>query len=97
MRIDRIEIRVTDLTTRLRRQRSTGSYDTGAPGTLLGKPVLVKIFAENRIVVSNRHDGLRISFHFYNTLEDVQAVLELLEKNINLLVTSRQLSTAAKQ
>lgn len=58
---------------------------------------LVKIFAENRIVVSNRHDGLRISFHFYNTLEDVQAVLELLEKNINLLVTSRQLSTAAKQ
>ena len=58
---------------------------------------LVKIFAENRIVVSNRHDGLRISFHFYNTLEDVQAVLELREKNINLLVTSRQLSTAAKQ
>jgi L-alanine-DL-glutamate epimerase-like enolase superfamily enzyme len=46
MRIDRIEIRVTDLTTRLQRQRSTGSYDTGAPGTLLGKPVLVKIFAE---------------------------------------------------
>jgi L-alanine-DL-glutamate epimerase-like enolase superfamily enzyme len=46
MRIERIEIRVTDLTTRLQRQRSTGSYDTGAPGTLLGKPVLVKIFAE---------------------------------------------------
>ena len=46
MRIDRIEIRVTDLTTRLQRQRSTGSYDTGAPGSLLGKPVLVKVFAE---------------------------------------------------
>jgi L-alanine-DL-glutamate epimerase-like enolase superfamily enzyme len=46
MRIERIEILVTDLTTRLQRQRSTGPYDTGAPGALIGKPVLVKIFAE---------------------------------------------------
>ncbi|MGZ5840919.1 MAG: mandelate racemase/muconate lactonizing enzyme family protein [Xanthobacteraceae bacterium] len=46
MRIERIEIRVTDLKTRLQRQRSTGPYDTGEPGALLGKPVLVKIFAE---------------------------------------------------
>ena len=46
MRIERIEIRVTDLKTRLQRLRSTGPYDTGAPGALLGKPVLVKIFAE---------------------------------------------------
>jgi L-alanine-DL-glutamate epimerase-like enolase superfamily enzyme len=30
----------------LQRQRSTGPYDTGAPGALLGKPVLVKIYAE---------------------------------------------------
>jgi L-alanine-DL-glutamate epimerase-like enolase superfamily enzyme len=49
MRIERIEIRVTDLKTRLRRQRSTGPYDTGAPGALLGKPVLVTIFAEGVI------------------------------------------------
>jgi L-alanine-DL-glutamate epimerase-like enolase superfamily enzyme len=46
MRIERIEIRVTDLKTRLQRQRSTGPYDTGAPGALLGKPVLVKVFAD---------------------------------------------------
>jgi L-alanine-DL-glutamate epimerase-like enolase superfamily enzyme len=46
MRIERIEIRVTDLKTRLQRQRSTGPYDTGAPGALLGKPVLVTVFAE---------------------------------------------------
>ena len=45
MRIERIEIRVTDLKTRLQRQRSTGPYDTGAPGALLGKPVLVKLYA----------------------------------------------------
>ncbi len=55
---------------------------------------LVKIFAENGIVVSNRHDGLRISFHVYNTLDDVRAVLGLLEKNIGLLVTTRESSTA---
>ena len=46
MRIERIEIRVTDFTSRLQRQRSTGAYDTGAPGQLLGKPVLVKVYAE---------------------------------------------------
>jgi len=46
MRIERIEIFVTDLPTRLQRQRSTGAYDTGAPGALVGKPVLVKVFAE---------------------------------------------------
>jgi L-alanine-DL-glutamate epimerase-like enolase superfamily enzyme len=46
MRIERIEIRVTDLKTRLQRQRSTGPYDTGAPGALFGKPVLVRLFAE---------------------------------------------------
>jgi L-alanine-DL-glutamate epimerase-like enolase superfamily enzyme len=46
MRIERIEIRVTDLTARLQRQRSTGPYDTGAPGALLGKPVLVTVHAE---------------------------------------------------
>jgi L-alanine-DL-glutamate epimerase-like enolase superfamily enzyme len=49
MRIERIEVRVTDLATRLQRQRSTGPYDTGAPGALLGKPVLVKIYAEGVI------------------------------------------------
>lgn len=49
MRIERIEIHVTDLKTRLQRQRSTGPYDTGAPGALLGKPVLVKVFAEGVI------------------------------------------------
>ena len=46
----------------------------------------VKQFALHNIVVSNRMDGLRISFHLYNTLDDVRAVLELLEKNIDLTV-----------
>lgn len=49
MRIERIEVRITDLTVRLQRLRSTGVYDTGASGQLLGKPVLVKVFAEGVI------------------------------------------------
>ncbi|GGE37941.1 muconate cycloisomerase I [Agaricicola taiwanensis] len=44
--IERIEIFVTDLPTRVRRIFSSGNYDTGAPGQLLGKPVLVKIHAD---------------------------------------------------
>jgi len=58
---------------------------------------LVKIFAESSIVVSNRHDGLRISFHVYNTLDDVKAVLQLLERNLALLVTVKEFSAATRQ
>lgn len=46
MAIDRIEVFVTDLTARLQREISSGTYDTGAPGTLIGKPLLVKIHAD---------------------------------------------------
>jgi len=48
--------------------------------------LLVQKLAENDIVASNRHDGLRIAFHVYNTLDDVNAVMEVLRQNINLLV-----------
>ena len=48
--------------------------------------LLVQKLAERGIIASNRHDGLRISFHVYNTLDDVKAVVELLEKNIDLMV-----------
>jgi len=47
---------------------------------------LVQKLAENGIVASNRHDGLRISFHVYNTMDDVQAVVRILKKNIDLIV-----------
>jgi len=46
MRIDRIEIFVTELPVRLKRTFSSGSYDTGPSDQLLGKPVLLKIHAE---------------------------------------------------
>jgi selenocysteine lyase/cysteine desulfurase len=48
--------------------------------------LLVQKLAENDIVASNRHDGLRIAFHVYNTLDDVKAVMEVLRKNVSLLV-----------
>ena len=46
---------------------------------------LLQALAQNSIVASNRFDGLRISFHVYNTLDDVDAVAEVLKKNIHLL------------
>jgi selenocysteine lyase/cysteine desulfurase len=46
----------------------------------------VKKLASHNIVVSNRKDGLRVSFHLYNTLNDVRAVLAVLEQNIDLAV-----------
>ncbi|KQZ01564.1 hypothetical protein ASD45_12405 [Pseudolabrys sp. Root1462] len=44
--IDRIEIRVVEMPVRLKRTFSSGSYDTGPAGQLLGKPVFVRIFAD---------------------------------------------------
>ncbi len=48
--------------------------------------LLVRKLAENDIVASNRHDGLRIAFHVYNTMGDVKAVVDVLNKNIDLMV-----------
>jgi len=48
--------------------------------------LLVQKLAQSNIVASNRHDGLRISFHVYNTLDDVKTVAEVLKKNIDLMV-----------
>ena len=48
--------------------------------------LLVRKLAEEGIVASNRYDGLRISFHVYNTMDDVKAVTETLARNIDLMV-----------
>jgi selenocysteine lyase/cysteine desulfurase len=49
---------------------------------LLGK------LADAGIVASNRYDGLRISFHVYNTMEDVAAVVDVLGKNPDLMASA---------
>jgi selenocysteine lyase/cysteine desulfurase len=48
--------------------------------------LIVSKLAESGIVASNRYDGLRISFHVYNTMDDVMAVMEILKRNIHLMV-----------
>ncbi len=40
--------------------------------------------AERNIITAAKFDGLRIAFHVYNTLDDVDAVLEALEENLGL-------------
>lgn len=46
MKIERLELFVTELPVRLQRTFSSGSYDTGPKGRLLGKPVFLKLHAE---------------------------------------------------
>ncbi|NDQ55458.1 MAG: aminotransferase class V-fold PLP-dependent enzyme [Acidipila sp.] len=63
--------------------------DTRGPLVVLqmkNSEAAVKKLASHNIVVSNRMDGLRVSFHLYNTLDDVGAVLEVLQENLNLTV-----------
>jgi selenocysteine lyase/cysteine desulfurase len=49
---------------------------------------LVRLFAREGVICSSRHDGLRISFHAYNTADDVKFVLRLLQQNLEMLVTA---------
>ena len=50
--------------------------------------LILAALAQSSIVSSNRFDGLRISFHVYNTLDDVNAVAEVLKKNMHLLAVA---------
>jgi len=50
--------------------------------------LLLQALAQSGIVASNRFDGLRISFHVYNTLDDVNTVVEVLKQNMHLLVVA---------
>ncbi|MBI3667715.1 MAG: aminotransferase class V-fold PLP-dependent enzyme [Acidobacteria bacterium] len=47
---------------------------------------MVRRLAERNILTSARHDGVRFSFHVYNTLEDVRVALAALEENRDLMV-----------
>jgi selenocysteine lyase/cysteine desulfurase len=63
--------------------------DSVGPLTVLkckDSETMVAKLATRQIVVSNRKDGLRIACHVYNTTEDIDAVLEALKQNLDLLV-----------
>ena len=49
-------------------------------------PALVARLTERNLVLSARLDGVRISFHVYNTLDDVAATIAALKDNLSLLV-----------
>jgi selenocysteine lyase/cysteine desulfurase len=51
-------------------------------------------FAETNIIASAKFDGLRISFHVYNTLDDVRAILAALEANMDMVVPERETAKA---
>jgi selenocysteine lyase/cysteine desulfurase len=77
-------------TNRLSIQRKTPADSVGPLTVLRCKDSgeLVRRLAAGNIVVSNRHDGLRISFHAYNSCEDIAALLEALGENLPLLSTN---------
>jgi selenocysteine lyase/cysteine desulfurase len=56
---------------------------------------LVQRLAAAGIVASNRYDGLRISFHVYNTMGDVAAVVDVLKKNLDLMVLATRVPSHA--
>lgn len=47
-----------------------------------GNQKIYEHLKQNEVVASLRGDGIRISFHFYNTLEEVDAILKILKKAI---------------
>jgi selenocysteine lyase/cysteine desulfurase len=49
---------------------------------------LVTLFGSRGVVCSSRHDGLRLSLHAYNTLDEVKSVLSLIDQHLNLFVTA---------
>jgi selenocysteine lyase/cysteine desulfurase len=66
-------------------------FDSVGPLVILQAPDadnLVKIFGEQGIVCSSRHDGLRISLHAYNTLDEVKTVLRLIAQHLDLFAIS---------
>jgi selenocysteine lyase/cysteine desulfurase len=66
--------------------------DTRGPLVVLQMKDVEKVvakLAEQNIVCSNRMDGLRVSFHVYNHLDDVRAVLDVLVKNLDLTVREK--------
>ena len=46
---------------------------------------VVETLAEHDIVVSARGSGLRVSFHYYNVADDIEALVSVLDKHAGLM------------
>ncbi|MCI0356206.1 MAG: aminotransferase class V-fold PLP-dependent enzyme [Acidobacteria bacterium] len=93
--LDRVAAHVATLARALVEGARSLDIKVKTPGDTVGPLVvlasknaegMVARLAEQDVVASSRHDGLRISFHLYNILEDVRAVLEALEENVESMV-----------
>jgi selenocysteine lyase/cysteine desulfurase len=51
-------------------------------------PALVRALGDDGIVTSDRDGNLRVSAHAYNVADDIDAILEALERHLELLVRS---------
>ncbi len=49
----------------------------------------VAVLEKEGIITSNRHDGLRLSFHYYNVPEDVDAIFDVLDRHPKLMVRTK--------
>ena len=87
MKIERIEIFVTELPVRIQRIFSSGSYDTGPSKQILGKPVLVMrevterpeaVAAGTALLVGNRYE--RIVASVQRLLDDPAAYTAMAER-----------------
>jgi len=99
--LDRVAAQVRHLTRALYEGATSMGLQAKTPAASVGPLVvlrardseaLVKRLAERDIIVSSRLDGVRFSFHIYNTENDVKAVLAALEDNRELLVTEPAVS-----
>ncbi|MGH9498031.1 MAG: aminotransferase class V-fold PLP-dependent enzyme [Terriglobales bacterium] len=92
--LDNVAAHITDLAQTLLRGARRLGVKAKTPGDSVGPLIvlqskdaaaLVAKLAAEGIVCSSRHDGLRLALHIYNTPEDVVAVLQVLERNLDLL------------
>lgn len=49
----------------------------------------VAVLEKEGIITSARHDGLRLSFHYYNMPEDVAAIFDVLDRHPELMVRTK--------
>jgi selenocysteine lyase/cysteine desulfurase len=71
--------------------RAKSPADTVGPLVVLqcsNAAALVEKLAASDVICSSRHDGLRLSFHVYNTLEDIETVLGVLRQNRDLFAST---------
>ncbi len=47
---------------------------------IVANDAVYNLLLKNNVVCSQRGDGIRLSFHFYNTLEEIDAIIKILKK-----------------